>query len=47
MLGLSKDFIIVTLVAGFFWIGSKDYMWFVWIMGIYIVLKIIWRFLTR
>ncbi len=47
MLGLSKDFVIALAVGVFFWIGMEDFMAFIWIVGVYIAVKIVWRILTQ
>ena len=46
-LGLSKGFIIILLISIVFSYGMKDWTWGVWIMGIFIVCKIVWQFLTK
>lgn len=47
MLGLSKGFIIAILIGIFFAIGMKNYKPFLWIVGSFIVIKIVWNFLTK
>jgi len=46
-LGLSKGFIIALLISIIFSYGMKSWMWMAWIMGIFIVCKIVWQFLTK
>ena len=38
---------IILIIGILFAVGFKDKMAFVWIVGAYIVIKIVWRFLTR
>ena len=45
-LGMSKDFVIMLVVAGGFAYGLKDAWIFVLVMGIYAVIKGTWRLLT-
>ncbi len=47
VLGLAKGFVIAILIALFFAIGMKSYVPFLWIMGSFIVIKVIWKFLTK
>jgi len=47
MLGLSKSFVIFLILAILISIAMKNYMFGVWIMGIYAVVKFAWRFLTQ
>ena len=47
VLGLAKGFVIAILVGIFFAIGMKDYKPFFWIVGSFIVIKVIWKFLTK
>ncbi len=47
MLGLAKGFVIAILIGIFFAIGMRDYKPFLWIVGSFIVIKIVWRFLTK
>ena len=47
VLGFGKWFVAAILVALFFAIGLKDYKPFFWIMGSFIVIKIVWNFLTK
>lgn len=45
--GFSKGFVIAILIGLFFAIGMKDFIPFLWIMGGFIVIKIVWNFLTK
>ncbi len=47
MLGLAKGFVIAIFVGIFFAIGMKDYKPFLWIVGSFIVIKVVWHFLTK
>ena len=47
VLGLSKNFVFAMIVAVVVSIGLDDKMAGVWIMVIFIIVKIIWRFLTK
>ena len=47
VVGFGKWFVIAILVALFFAIGMKDYTPFFWILGSFIVIKIVWNFLTK
>ena len=47
VLGLAKGFVIAIIVGIIFWIGMEDYTAFFWIVGGYIIIKIIWKFLTH
>jgi len=42
-LGCSKDFAFMVFVGIVFWIGTSDYKNFLYIMGFYAIIKIIWR----
>lgn len=44
--GLSKNFTIALIVAVVFSIGLKDWTAFLWIVGVFAIVKIIWRILT-
>lgn len=46
MLGLSKSFVIVLVLASIIGYGTHNISNFVAIMGIYIVIRIIWNILT-
>lgn len=46
-LGMAKGFIIAILMGLFFAIGMKDYVPFLWIVGSFIVIKVIWSLLTK
>lgn len=47
MLGLAKGFVIAVLIGTFFAIGMKDYKPFLWIVGSFIVIKVVWNFFTK
>ncbi len=47
MLGLGKGFVISILVGLFFAIGMRDYIPFLWVVGSFAVVKIIWSILTK
>ena len=47
MLGLAKGFVIAILIGIFFSIGMRAYKPFFWIVGSFIVIKIVWHFLTK
>ncbi len=47
VLGLSKAFVVAILIGLFFAIGMKSYVPFLWIMGSFIVIKVIWSLLTK
>lgn len=47
VLGFGKMFVIAILIALFFAIGMKSYIPFLWVMGSFIVIKIVWNFLTK
>lgn len=47
VLGLAKGFIIAILIGLFFSIGIKSYVPFLWIVGMFIVIKVVWKFLTK
>ena len=47
MLGLAKGFVIAVLIGIFFAIGMKDYEPFLWIVGSFIVIKVVWNFFTK
>ena len=46
-LGLGKGFVFSILIGLFFAIGMKTYEPFLWIVGTFIALKIIWSLLTK
>ena len=47
VLGLSKDFVFAMIIAVIVSMGLDDNMAGVWIMVSFIIIKIIWRFLTK
>jgi len=46
-LGLAKGFVIAFLIGIFFAIGMREYKPFFWIVGSFIVIKVIWTLLTK
>ena len=46
MLGFNKWFVIVLFISVFIWIASKNFWYFVIIIGGYAIIKIIYNFLT-
>ena len=45
--GFAKGFIIALLIGLFFAIGMKSYVPFLWIIGTFIIIKIVWNVLTK
>ena len=46
-LGFSKSFTIAIFIGIIFWTGLGDYKVFFKIVGVYIFIRIIWKFLTH
>ncbi len=47
VLGFAKGFVIAILIGLFFAIGTKSYTPFLWVVGTFIVIKVVWTFLTK
>lgn len=46
MLGLSKSFVIVSLICIAIWFGAKDHKTALLIMVAFAGMRIVWKFLT-